>query len=206
METAKLFTVEQIKRWFNLLLEKERHQTERYKGYDKNNPHITPCSQEVFIKRTLNKWFSGKYLVLYSVNENTGIQYKRYIYIGSIRHRLGYGDDLSINIIDYADLSNVWNTLKISHNDALRLEGYFCENGEQHLLVSKLFSLEDLTEKEFVYEAYDWDKYQSRGRLTKEQKIDKIKTTVSVFAKTEYEATKKIRKVQEENKNLMIKI
>lgn len=204
--TTKLFTTKQVKTWFNLFSDKERHQTKRYKGYDNSNPDRTLCEQEVFIKKTLKKWFSGKYLVLYQVNEITGVQYKNYLFIGGIVHSLGWNDEVTVYALDYSSLNQGWQQLKITHNKALRLEGYFCDNDEQHLAVAKLFSIEDLPERSFSYEAYDWSKFQSRGRGTKEQKLEKIKTTVTVSAKTEYEAGQKIEKMQKENKDLMIRL
>lgn len=198
MET-KLFTTEQIKRFFDKLYSKGRNCCELYKGIDKLNPDRTPCEKEVFVNRTLKKWFSGKYVILFQEDEQSGIEYKRYIYLSHISYALGYNDDLAVYYLDFARPYDIWNNMKISHNDALRLEGIWCENSEQHNILYEMMKL-NIPEREFTYNAYDWDKYQSRGRGTKEQKLEKIKTTVSVFAKTQKEAYKKIEEMSKNSK------
>lgn len=198
MET-KLFTAEQIKRYFDRLSQKGRNCSKLYKGIDKLNPDREPCEKEIFVERTLRKWFAGKYIILFQEDEMSGREYKRYIYISSIRYGLGYNDDFYVTYLDYNAPYKMWNEMKISHNDALRLEGFWCENGELHKTLLEMMKL-NISDREFTFDAYDWDKYESRGRGTKEEKLNKIKTTVSVFAKTHKEAYKKLDEIAKNSK------
>lgn len=198
MET-KLFTTEQVKRFFNILESKERAQCERYKGIDKANPNRVPCEKEIFVDRTINKWFNSKYLILFRENERLGTEYKNYIFISSISYRLGWGEEIEISYFDYNSPQNFYQEMKISHNKALRLEGIWCEDGSLHTALYEIMQL-DIPEREFSFTAYDWSKYKTRGRGTEAQKLEKIKTSVTVFAKTHKEAAKKVKKIEKETK------
>ena len=37
-------------------------------GY--NSPTLSPSAREVFVHRTLNKWFTGRYLILYNTSND----------------------------------------------------------------------------------------------------------------------------------------
>jgi hypothetical protein len=79
-----LFDTERVKKFFDILSRLGRHEEDRYKGYDKNNPHYSPCEKEIFVKRTIKKWFKGKYLIWWKVSEQTGQQQQVYISIYKI--------------------------------------------------------------------------------------------------------------------------
>lgn len=199
MQETRLFTTAQIKRYFDKLSEKGRNCNKLYKGIDKLNPNREPCEKEIFVERTLKKWFSGKYIILFQEDEFSGVEYKKYIFISSIRYGMGYKDDFDVSYLDYNTPYKMWNEMEISHNDALRLEGIWCEDGELHTTLLGMMKL-NITEREFTYDAYDLDKYQIRGRGTKEQKEAKIKTTVTVMAKTQKEAYKKLDILSKESR------
>ena len=164
---TRLFTTAQIKRYFDKLSEKGRNCNKLYKGVDKLNPNREPCEKEIFVERTLKKWFSGKYVILFQEDEISGVEYKKYIFISSIRYGMGYSDYFDISYLDYNTPYKMWNEMKISHNDALRLEGIWCKDGELHKTLLEMMKL-NIAEREFTYDAYDWGRYQSKGRRTKE--------------------------------------
>ena len=64
---TKLFTIEQVKKFFDILSRLERSSCNWYKGWDKLNPDIFPCQQAVFVKRTIGKWLVNKPLIWYYV-------------------------------------------------------------------------------------------------------------------------------------------
>ncbi|MFA6089900.1 MAG: hypothetical protein WC755_08635, partial [Candidatus Woesearchaeota archaeon] len=49
---------------------------------------------------------------------------------------------------------------------------------ENHLKILSLISMEDVPEKEYVFKAYDFSKYPSRG-VSRENALKKIETTIS---------------------------
>lgn len=186
---TKLFTTQQIQRYFTILNKMGRVVENKYLGYDKKNPHITPCQKEVFVNRTLNKWLKNKYVILYAVSEQTDEQYKEYVSISNIQYYLNAygGDKLSVSIYDYSKPMDIWNSIKISHNDALDLEGEWIEDPtEYHHKLLKMTYL-SIPEKEYVFEMHDFSKCPKRG-VKKEIALERIKTTISFKAKTEREA------------------
>src|SRR5690349_3632362 len=100
MET-KLFTTQQVKRFFDKLYSKGRNCCELYKGIDKLNHDRTTCEKEVFVNRTLKRWFSGKYVIFFQEDEQSGIEYKRYIYLSNISYALSYRNDLTVYYLDF---------------------------------------------------------------------------------------------------------
>lgn len=199
MEETRLFTTEQIKRFFDKLSNKDRICSKLYRGIDKLNPDREPCEKEIFVERTIRKWFSGKYLVLFEEDKLSGVEYKKYIFLSNIRYGLGHGDDFCVYYLNYNTPYKMWNEMTLSHNDVLRLEGIWCEDGELHKKLLEMMKL-NISDREFTFDAYDWDKYENRGCGTKEQKQAKIKSTISVFAKTQREAYKKLDQIQKESK------
>lgn len=117
-----LFTVKQIKKFFNVLDKLNRSVCNYYLGYDTLNPHIAPCQRQVFVNRTIGKWFTNKYY-----NYWEGKEYKskifKYINNDKIIYYLGYGNEVTFNYSDAANGFNLNNSFKISHNDALNLIG-----------------------------------------------------------------------------------
>jgi hypothetical protein len=189
METL-LFDSEKVKKFFDILSRLNRHQEERYKGYDKNNPNFTPCEKEVFVKRTIKKWYSGKYFVWYRKSEQTGVYYKCFVSVSNIMFYLGYGDEIEVYYYDYSSPANIWNTLKLSHNDIIDLEGEH-SNGVIHNELLKIFVL-DIPEKEYTFKAYDWNKYPKRKKKgwTDKDVYKSMETTISFKAKTRSDAYK----------------
>jgi len=192
--TTKLFDPKQVKKFFEILYSLDRTTKGKgdiYEGYDQNNSHIVKCQQEVFVNRTVNKWLKGKYVVLYSVSDNTGIAYKRYIYTSRIDLKLSWGmGDLIVYICDYARPAEFINTIDIGHNQALALEGEWSENKDKHNVLLDMFNIESVPEKEYVFKAYDFNKYPKRKKRNVDSK-KLMETTFKIFAKTEHEAYSK---------------
>lgn len=193
---SKLFKIEKVRKFFDILERQNRTSNKRYIGWSKLNPHIEYCEKQVFAKRVSNSLLPSKYIKLYNV-ENKTVQY---LYVCSIRFHLGWSNsNLEINYIDYANLSEGLQQKKLSFNDIIYLEGEFLD-GEEHKKVLELFRLK-LPEKTYRFEAFDFDKYPKRVKKGVNPK-ELIKTFVDIVAITEVDAFNK-RKALEGSK-LMI--
>lgn len=185
-----LFNPEKVKKFFKILSRLGRSVEKRYKGYIYKDS--SPCERQVFVNRTLNKWFNNPHLILYRTSEQTGVEYKQYITILNISYKLSWGVEIDVMIYDYTKPYDIYEHLTISHNTALSLEGKWCKNGNLHHKLIKMAIL-DIPEKEFVFKAYDWNKYPKRRKKNQtDEDINKLmETTISVKVKTVKEAYKK---------------
>ena len=89
------------------------------------------CNREIFVRRTINKFLSGKYFEVI-LKEKTGLKKrigfydyediylnrKNYLYIVSVEFGLGYSDYINITSIN-ANSSKCIEKLKFSYNDFL---------------------------------------------------------------------------------------
>lgn len=203
----KLFKPSEISKFFDILYKLGRATCLRYKGYDKLNPHMSPCEKEVFIKRTVHKWLKNKYLVLYKTSEQTEIEYKQYISILNIRFSLDYSQgNLIVRYMDYSKPFDLWTEIKLSYNDILALEGEWSDNFENHKALLRLTML-NIEPKEYKFKCYNWHLYPKRkpkGK-TDEEIIESLSSTISFWAKTEKEAYKlKNNYQQKEGENIII--
>ena len=190
----KLFTVEQVKKFFAILDRIERAVSKKY-----STDSYTNCEKEVFVRRTINKWFRGKYLILYATSKDTNAEYKRYLYISRVSFVLGCGTELSVSYIDFAKPVDIFSSIYITHNDALVLEGEWVEDLESnHHALLKMTALA-IPEREFVFKAYDTTKITK-----KRNKKEYLETTVSVNAMTEKEAYRRKNEAQKKNTDLWI--
>lgn len=185
----KLFTHEQVAKFFSILGRMGRCCNPLYKGYNSKNPEYEPCAKQVFVNRTLNRFLKNKYVILYVESKQTGLEYKQYCSITKIEYHLGYGEEIKIYLYDYTKPGEFWNSITIGHNDALQLEGEWCEGNSKHHQLLKLLRL-DIPEKEYVFSAYDWSKYPKRRKKgqTDEDIENSLRTTISFRAKTEKQA------------------
>lgn len=185
---TRLFRPEDVKRFFDRLYSMGRMSCKRY---DKR------CEREVFVRRTVSKYLKGYFVVLYTQDENTGLTYKRYVSINNIRYALDYGNNLEVSITDYARPYSWFNSIKIGHNEALELDGLFTD-GEEHKLLYKFMSMDDVKDKEFVYSGYDFTKYPTRKKKgqTEDDIRELMKVEKVVIAKVEADADKQIKKLQ----------
>lgn len=181
---TKLFETKDVNKFFDLLLKQSREVDPIY--YNHGNSGSNNCGREIFVQRTLNKWFKGKLIIWYDVSEDSNIQYCRYISIGAPYFGLGYSNDINVYYFDYANPTTLYNKIEISHNKALYLEGEWCENYDKHNQMLELTCL-TIPTKEYIFERYDWDKYPKRG-VSKEKALAKIRTTITFNCKTEHEA------------------
>lgn len=199
-----IFNPVKVKKFFDILSRLNRVVENRYKGYFKNNPHISPCEKEVFVNRTLNKWFKDSYFIWWKNSEQTKLQQKVYISISNIKFYLGYSNEIEIYYYDYSKPMDIWNTIKLSYNDCINLEGEFCKNGDLHHQLLKLTVINE-PEKEFVFKAWDWTKYPKRKKKgwTNEDIYKSMETTISFKANTlkkAYELKKSFEDKQIEDK------
>jgi hypothetical protein len=197
----KLFTVKQIKKFFEILGRLERGVStdkikQYYYGYIYTNS--TPCQKEVFVHRTINKWLKNKYLILYSVSEQTQTQYCQYVSIANISYALTWGEVLSVNLYDFSRPMDIFNNLKLSHNDCLDLEGEWISNPKNYHHKLLKMTMLSIPEKEYKFKAYDFSKYPKRAK-SDEERYEKMTTEIVVMAKTSYEAYQKLEKLEKKN-------
>jgi predicted DNA-binding ribbon-helix-helix protein len=183
-----LFKTEDVKRYFSILEKLGRVTEAKYDG---------KCQKEIFVKRTLNKWFKNKDIVLYDINES-GIEFLNYLHISSIHYYLGYSDEINVTVLSY-NKGYQWELKKIGHNDALDLEGIWSENTEIHSKVLNLTSTLNIPIKEYVYQTYDWSLYPKRVR-DEEKAKEKIKGIHSFFGRTIRSVDKQIKDFRENSK------
>lgn len=185
----KLFEVEKLKKLFEILRKQGRNCNKRYLNWDKFNPNREPCEKEVFIERIAKKLLPSRYIKLYDIESMT----IKYVYVSSIRFAMGYGDDLEIWYIDYANPSSGFQNKKITFNDLLHFEGEFCENDEEHKKLLNMLKL-DLPKKIYRFTAYDFSKQPKRVKKGEDPK-ERMKTFVDVEAITDEDACNKSREL-----------
>lgn len=210
MNTTKLFTIDNVNKFFNILdslsgstpVDKDSYRYKDYQTiYTKESKHV-PCTREVFVHRTINKWFKGKYLIIYKQSD-LGVSYKQYVSISCLSYHNDWSGSgyISVSLFDYAKPfdSILFHGEKIKHNNAISIEGQWCENGDVHNQLLSFITMNDVPNKEYVFQAYDWDKYPKRKKKGVDP-MDLVKTTKSFIAKTEHHAYE-MKKNYEKNSN-----
>lgn len=195
METL-LFKTKDIKKLFRILDSLNRCIDNKYDG---------KCAREVFVRRTLNKWFKNKHLIWLCESEQTGIYYNRYINITKVEYALHWGAELNITFFDYSKPMDLWEKVTLDHNKLLNIEGFWCENSEKHNQMLKL-SIPDLPLREFVFKTYNFDKYPKRKKKgqTDEDIYKSIESTISFQADTNKKAYELKREFENNNKSKLI--
>ncbi|MHA1483127.1 MAG: hypothetical protein ACTSQA_06795 [Candidatus Heimdallarchaeaceae archaeon] len=150
----RLFTSVQVSKFFHILWKLERFNAKYYKGIYGGDHE--PCQKDVFIRRTVNKWFSGKcYKQLEAVKTGISItsdvgfgrskpvmsEQVRYIKITSIRFNYGHGDDFTVSYRDASKPSELFKGFKLGHNESLRLVGEEISDKEFET-ISKMFQFD----------------------------------------------------------------
>jgi len=195
METL-LFKTEHVKKLFSILNRLGRGTDNKYDGR---------CAREVFVRRTLNKWFKNKYLIWLCESEQIGTYYNRYISITKVEYALHYATELNIVFFDYSRPMDFWNKITLDHNKLLAIEGIWCKDSEKHNQILKL-TVPDLPLKEFVFKTYDFDKYPKKKKKgqTKEDIYKLIESTISFQASTHKKAYELKREFEENQKGRLI--
>jgi hypothetical protein len=144
-----------VRKFFNILYRLDRTCQKQYKGADPLNPDSAWCQQEVFVRRTVDKWFHGKCFKLRQMME-TGFwtpmeglhsnpiklpQY-RYIRINRIAYMLGYGQEIEVRISDATKPVSITEAFSLNHNETLGLMGEEITE-EQFKEVENLFNVEE---------------------------------------------------------------
>lgn len=198
MDTTLLFKVNEweiITKIDEILDRLGRHGEVRYEG---------KCEKEIFIRRTINKWFKNKSLVLYQHNERRNNAYKRYLTISNISYSLTLkANNIKITFLDYGRPDSTLDGLFFGETihilDARWLEGNWVDNLDEHEKVFKMFSIEDIPNKKYVYKTFDWDKYPSDGVERAEEGMNALGYgEVEIEAKTLGEAKDKLKKLRKE--------
>lgn len=204
--TTKLFSPEKVKKFFRILsklsgsipIDQSNYPWRDYKTiYTKDSNHC-PCAREVFVHRTINKWLRGKALIIYRVSDFK-FQYKQYVSIAMLHYLNDWSDGyINVSLIDYSRPldESLFNGEKIKYNDALKLEGEWCDDLSTHNKILEFISMDNVPIKEYVFIAYDFSKFPKRKKKGVDS-MELIKTTRSFFAKTEYEAYELMNKYQD---------
>ena len=187
----KLFETEQVKKWWESLNKANR-------GIPIGSVN-TRCEKERLVKRTLNKWFAGKYYC-WIENVDTGfetvdnkgdretIYYKKktYICITGVSYVLGWGEKIVVFYIDAANHVKFNTKLELGYNELIRLEGMEISS-EEYKEVMKLF-VYDEPMKTFTFQAYDMRTLVGKGKNQKYKKL-----SVFVDAHNYSEAKRKLK-------------
>jgi hypothetical protein len=190
-----LFKTEHIKKLFSILNRLNRSIDTKYEG---------KCEREVFVRRTLNKWFKNKHLV-WLYESNVGIYYNRYISITNVEYALHYATELNVKFFDYSRPMELWNEITLDYNKLLDLEGFWCKDSKKHNQILK-FTVPNLPLREFVFKTYDLDKYPKRKKKgqTEEDIRKLIESTISFQAETHKKAYQLKKEFEKNQKGKLI--
>ncbi len=184
-----LFNRDELNNFIDKLTTYEAECCDYYHKYNEtlgySSPTLSPNAREVFVHRTLNKWFTGKYLVLY--NTSNDITYRQYLYIMSISYSNSYDYSglLHITLMDYNISQIVRKTVKFG--ELFYLEGEWCDSPHEHNKLLFMTSFTSIPEKEYIFEAFDMSKYPKRVRKGVDP-MELIKIPHSILARTLSEA------------------
>jgi hypothetical protein len=129
-----LFNSYKVSKFFATLASLDRTSQKRYAKRNEFSTRYGHCEQEVFVERTIGKWFKDKCFI-WIENAETGfyqedelnstnqipIKYKqvRYIQIMRPEYVLGYGNKIRVRFYDASRPSLLNNEIEIDHNVAL---------------------------------------------------------------------------------------
>ena len=116
----KLLDPKKVDKFFDILDRLDRTAQDHYLGIDKLNPDSKPCQQDIFVKRTVAKWFKNKkYKWLRSVGsgwyKNVGgmrggdeYKVKQYNYVSTATPTFDYGrrNTVSVNFSRASGIKN----------------------------------------------------------------------------------------------------
>ena len=125
-----LFSREKVSKFFDMLENKGDHLEKRYKGCDKDNPDYGISEKEMFVRRTVGKWFRDRYFKIIE-DAKTGfgsgyneITIKRYEYLctGMISCCLGYSRDIKV-VINRAGSAKFFDDIVLTREMCLNMKG-----------------------------------------------------------------------------------
>jgi hypothetical protein len=195
-----MFEKQKVDKFFSILSKMGRIVEKRYTGYDKESSTQNFCEKEIFVRRTVNKWFKSKFFIWYRKSDQFGILYKSYVSVTNISYNLGWGEQLIINLHDYTRPYDIVNQHLFSQFDLNAIEGEFSD-GAPHLLLGKMTRMDDVPVKEYVYKAYDMSKVKENSETIDK---DSIKVNLSFMAKTKSEASELLHKFRVKNDNFLV--
>jgi hypothetical protein len=102
---------------------------------------------------------------------------------------------INVGLHDYSKPwgGSIFGGEKIKEYDALTLEGEWSDNKEKHIQLEEFLSMEDVPDKEYIFKAYDFSKYNKKTKKYYE-------TTISLKAKTIKDAYKEKERFEQECK------
>ena len=140
----KLFDSKKVEKFFNILDRLDRTCQKHYKGIDPLNPDSEPCQQDIFVKRTVAKWFPSKcYRIIEEVSigffEHTDYKMKRYAFINTARPHFIYGHNNKV-MVNFSYASNVgkMGSIEFDYHTALNFKAELITS-ERYREISSLF-------------------------------------------------------------------
>lgn len=125
-----------VSKFFAILANLDRTSQKRYAKRNEFSTRYGHCEQEVFVERTIGKWFRDKCFI-WIENAETGfyqedelnsynqipVKYKqvRYIQVMRPEYILGYGNKIRVRFYDASRPSLLNNEIELGHNEALEL-------------------------------------------------------------------------------------
>ena len=209
----KLFNEEKVDKFFKLLSTKNRVVSKLYSVEGKSK-----YEKEVFVKRAL-RHLLGKHIEFYhtkpvldyltystwdsecwSLENKHPMICKRYITISNISYYLGHKEDLEIIISDWMNYPSTAHRLKLNKNICLDLEGKFTEDTSLLKTIIEVNNI-NIPYKEFIFKAYDWDKYPKRVKKGTDV-MGKMLIPITVKAQTLNLAYKEINKLRDKESKI----
>lgn len=134
------FDKEKVRKFFDILNRMGRVNEKKYIGRDKLNPDKEPCEKDVFIQRTVGKWFPSLILKILVEEGIWGskVMLPIYKYISTAKPHFSYGhyDCVDVNYSTASDLG--LHSFKFDYNYAM---GFLAEEItlEQYNEIKNLF-------------------------------------------------------------------
>lgn len=149
---TRLFNREKLKKFLSIMDGLKWKVNDKADIYSKPNKLIS--ERDVFVRRTIHRWFRSKHLVLYRMSK-IGCIYKQYLFISSIQHISVYGKiRFRLDGIDYAKLHDEFpSTICFDDKELLMLEGKFQDDETETGQLMKLLSIDNLPDNEYLFKA-----------------------------------------------------
>jgi hypothetical protein len=140
----------------------------RYIPKDKSHhPYGDRCEKQIFVQRTLQKWFSGKYLAVI-LEKDTGFfkddarigddtikrKAKTFVFISNIRYALSHGEDIAVIYFDATNHVKI-SDIVLDEYKFNKLEFYEIDK-EQYGNVVSMFA-DDRPKKSYKFKTWNKD-------------------------------------------------
>jgi len=152
-----------IYKFWRLLDEKARHGVKRYG--DK-------CPKEIFVERTLNKWFSNNF-ICFIKHKNTDVEgnikypvkVKVYAALGRIEYAMSFGEQITLYYGDAADMTILGlNSIFLDSYSSREFE--FIKSSKEEFIKVKSLFLDDREDNEYTFVGYEKNMKMKESTLT----------------------------------------